>query len=108
MSSLLRKFRRKRDREEHHLSSTSQEKPGGCEHTQSIPDREDEHSVRIDRDSGEQCHICREAKRKRRNYRLKIVGALFVPSVLSNIDAMIVAPAMPTIASYFGLKILLS
>jgi hypothetical protein len=44
-----------------------------------------------------------EGKRKPKFHRWKLVAALFLPTALAQVDTMIVAPAMPSIASHFGM-----
>lgn len=48
------------------------------------------------------CDACKAEKKRKRITRWKIMLALFLPSVIANVDTMIVAPAAPTIASHFG------
>ena len=58
-------------------------------------------SVRGDRDR--KCRQCEEQRRRERIYSWKLIGGLCLPYTLATLDLTIVATAVPSIASHFGM-----
>lgn len=48
------------------------------------------------------CSECTAERKRRRVYRWKLIASILFPAFLASIDATIIAPAFPSIASEFG------
>lgn len=54
----------------------------------------------------EACEECKDERIRRRKYRWKLIIALFPPAFLAAMDTTVVATALTTISSHFGIFLL--